>query len=102
MGFEPEPQRRGASSFKVRCLNHSATEAPNCFGTNLIICICFQWYNWSEIFGAGKTGGFAYVIKYFLYVSVALSFGLMAAMFVRVFAPYACGSGIPEVSETIF
>ena len=28
MGFEPEPQREGASSFKARRLNHSATEAP--------------------------------------------------------------------------
>ena len=28
MGFEPKPQRRGASSFKASHLNHSATEAP--------------------------------------------------------------------------
>lgn len=34
-----------------------------------------------------------------LYVVVALTLAALAAMLVRVFAPYACGSGIPEVSQ---
>ena len=39
MGFEPELQRRGASSFKVRRLNHSATEAP-CVVVCVCVCVC--------------------------------------------------------------
>ena len=33
MGFEPEPQRRGASGFTARHLNHSATDVPH---TNIL------------------------------------------------------------------
>ena len=67
-------------------------------------CIVFQWYTWSQLFGVGdhqndSTGG-AYIIKYFVYVLWACFFGFMSAMFVRMFAPYACGSGIPEVCIT--
>ena len=36
-------------------------------------------------------------MKYFFYLLSGCLFALTAAMFVRVFAPYACGSGIPEV-----
>ena len=57
----------------------------------------FQWYTWAEILGVSSGGG-AYVVKYLLYLICGCFFALLAAMFVRVFAPYACGSGIPEVS----
>ena len=33
-----------------------------------------------------------------MYVLWAMTFATLAVMLVRVFAPYACGSGIPEVS----
>ena len=36
-------------------------------------------------------------MKYIFYLISGCLFALTAAMFVRVFAPYACGSGIPEV-----
>ena len=58
----------------------------------------FQWYTWAEILGVSSDGG-AYVVKYLLYLVSGTLFALTAAMFVRVFAPYACGSGIPEVSK---
>jgi chloride channel 3/4/5 len=32
-----------------------------------------------------------------MYIIWALIFAALAALLVRVFAPYACGSGIPEV-----
>ena len=60
----------------------------------------FQWYTWAEILGVSSGGG-AYVVKYLLYLICGCFFALLAAMFVRVFAPYACGSGIPEVSSCI-
>lgn len=43
-------------------------------------------------------GASAYILNYFLYIMWALSFAFLAVSLVRVFAPYACGSGIPEVS----
>jgi H+/Cl- antiporter ClcA len=36
-------------------------------------------------------------MNYFMYIYWALSFALLAVLLVKVFAPYACGSGIPEV-----
>lgn len=44
-------------------------------------------------------GAFAYILNYFMYVVWALMFSLLAVLLVKGFAPYACGSGIPEVSE---
>lgn len=38
-----------------------------------------------------------YVVNYFMYVCWALLFAFLAVILVRAFAPYACGSGIPEV-----
>lgn len=39
-----------------------------------------------------------YIISYLFYIVWALIFAALAAALVRMFAPYACGSGIPEVS----
>lgn len=44
-------------------------------------------------------GAGAYVLNYLLYVMWALLFSFLAVSLVRVFAPYACGSGIPEVRD---
>jgi H+/Cl- antiporter ClcA len=38
-----------------------------------------------------------YIVDYFVYVALALVFAAMAAMYVRIFAPYASGGGIAEV-----
>lgn len=60
--------------------------------------ISFQWWTWPDLFG-DKTdkGAGAYIIQYLMYVVWAMVFATLAVMLVRVFAPYACGSGIPEV-----
>lgn len=42
-------------------------------------------------------GAFAYVVNYLMYILWALLFSFLAVILVRAFAPYACGSGIPEV-----
>lgn len=47
-------------------------------------------------------GAFAYILNYFMYVIWALMFSLLAVLLVKGFAPYACGSGIPEVSGLFF
>jgi hypothetical protein len=61
-----------------------------------------QWKTWPEMFGlTGDRGAGPYALSYFLYLLWAIFFATLAAMLVRVFAPYACGSGIPEVSFCI-
>lgn len=40
-------------------------------------------------------------MNYFMYTYWALSFAFLAVCLVKVFAPYACGSGIPEVRMTM-
>ena len=59
----------------------------------------FQWHTWPALFGLEETeGAGAYIISYLMYIVWAMGFATLAVMLVRVFAPYACGSGIPEVS----
>lgn len=62
---------------------------------------CQQWKTWSEIFGGSRSGAGSYVVTYFLYMLWAIVFAMLAALFVRVFAPYACGSGIPEIKTIL-
>lgn len=52
---------------------------------------------WSELIAQTKDGAGAYIISYIFYIAWALLFASLAAGLVRMFAPYACGSGIPEV-----
>lgn len=53
---------------------------------------------WSEVLGQSREGAGAYIISYFFYIIWALLFAALSASLVRMFAPYACGSGIPEVN----
>lgn len=57
----------------------------------------FQWRTWPEVFSQSREGVGPYIISYFFYICWALFFASLAAALVRAFAPYACGSGIPEV-----
>lgn len=45
-------------------------------------------------------GAFAYIVNYLMYIFWALLFSFLAVTLVRAFAPYACGSGIPEVNNS--
>ncbi|XP_023601214.1 LOW QUALITY PROTEIN: H(+)/Cl(-) exchange transporter 4 [Myotis lucifugus] len=58
---------------------------------------CPLWQKWSELLVNRSEGASAYILNYLLYVLWALLFAFLAVSLVRVFAPYACGSGIPEV-----
>ncbi|MGH0144279.1 UNVERIFIED_CONTAM: hypothetical protein FKN15_046639 [Acipenser sinensis] len=62
---------------------------------------CPQWQKWSELMVGRSEGASAYVLNYFLYVMWALTFAFLAVSLVRVFAPYACGSGIPEIKTIL-
>ncbi|KAK9746529.1 CBS domain [Popillia japonica] len=62
---------------------------------------CSQWRTWSEVLGQSRTGAGAYVISYLFYIMCALLFAALSASLVRMFAPYACGSGIPEIKTIL-
>ncbi|KAL5011784.1 hypothetical protein ScPMuIL_010335 [Solemya velum] len=62
---------------------------------------CSQWFTWSELVGISGQGAGAFIVKYIFYILWALFFTMCAALFVRVFAPYACGSGIPEIKTIL-
>ncbi|KAK3607649.1 hypothetical protein CHS0354_010706 [Potamilus streckersoni] len=61
---------------------------------------CSQWFMWSDLMGVENEAG-AYIIRYITYMMFALLFAFLAAIFVRVFAPYACSSGIPEIKTIL-
>uniref|UniRef100_A0AAR2IJB2 Chloride channel protein n=1 Tax=Pygocentrus nattereri TaxID=42514 RepID=A0AAR2IJB2_PYGNA len=62
---------------------------------------CPQWQKWAELMTGHTESAGAYVLNYFLYVLWALFFSFLAVSLVRVFAPYACGSGIPEIKTIL-
>uniref|UniRef100_A0A8C9SJS8 Chloride channel protein n=1 Tax=Scleropages formosus TaxID=113540 RepID=A0A8C9SJS8_SCLFO len=43
----------------------------------------------------------SYIMNYFMYTYWALAFAFLAVSLVKVFAPYACGSGIPEIKTIL-
>lgn len=62
----------------------------------------FQWLTWPQLFGALDDSAGGYILSYMFYVLWAVSFGALAAVLVRMFAPYASGGGIPEVKFHIW
>ncbi|XP_029463341.1 H(+)/Cl(-) exchange transporter 5 isoform X1 [Rhinatrema bivittatum] len=63
---------------------------------------CPEWRSWSQlIIGSQAKGALPYMLNYFMYVLWALMFAFLAVSLVRVFAPYACGSGIPEIKTIL-
>nr|XP_002127837.1 H(+)/Cl(-) exchange transporter 4-like [Ciona intestinalis] len=63
---------------------------------------CTEWKTWAAIFGVDHGSSTTiYAVNYMLYIVLALSFASLAAILVKMFAPYACGSGIPEVKTIL-
>ena len=61
---------------------------------------CSGWVDWPRAFGA-ESDSATFVAGYFSYAAWALLFTTIATMFPRVFAPYASGSGVPEVKTIL-
>jgi chloride channel 3/4/5 len=65
---------------------------------------CWQWRTWSETLqglpGSGRRDQ-GYGLDYLAYIAIATSFGICAAWLVCVFAPFASGSGIPEIKTIL-
>lgn len=78
----------------------------SCLNFNLVcdnkikITFLFQWLAWPQVFSLQKRDAGHYIISYFFYIFWAIVFASLSASLVRMFAPYACGSGIPEVNIT--
>ncbi|XP_047523768.1 H(+)/Cl(-) exchange transporter 5 isoform X5 [Pieris napi] len=62
---------------------------------------CSEWLTWPQVFGESRDGPGAYIISYLFYIVWALTFAALSASLVRMFAPYACGSGIPEIKTIL-
>uniref|UniRef100_A0A667Y567 Chloride channel protein n=1 Tax=Myripristis murdjan TaxID=586833 RepID=A0A667Y567_9TELE len=62
---------------------------------------CPQWKSWAELITGATEGPFAYIVNYLMYIVWALLFSFLAVTLVRAFAPYACGSGIPEIKTIL-
>ncbi|KAF5899776.1 H(+)/Cl(-) exchange transporter 5-like, partial [Clarias magur] len=62
---------------------------------------CPDWKSWAELTVGVNEGASAYVVNYLMYVAWALLFSYLAVVLVRAFAPYACGSGIPEIKTIL-
>ncbi|XP_077302121.1 chloride channel protein 3 isoform X2 [Arctopsyche grandis] len=62
---------------------------------------CSQWLTWPEVFGEPREGTGPFIISYLFYIIWALTFAALSASLVRMFAPYACGSGIPEIKTIL-
>lgn len=62
---------------------------------------CEEWKTWPQLIGIQEGGFFAATIAFFMYIVVALFLALLAAMLVKTLAPYACGSGIPEIKTIL-
>lgn len=68
------------------------------FGTAEFQCIDY-YISAALPFLTSLQGPGSYIMNYFMYIYWALSFAFLAVCLVKVFAPYACGSGIPEVRK---
>ncbi|KAL0969963.1 hypothetical protein UPYG_G00235330 [Umbra pygmaea] len=62
---------------------------------------CPEWNSWAELFAGSSEGAAAYVLNYMMFMLWALLFAFLAVILVRAFAPYACGSGIPEIKTIL-
>uniref|UniRef100_A0A671QTF0 Chloride channel protein n=1 Tax=Sinocyclocheilus anshuiensis TaxID=1608454 RepID=A0A671QTF0_9TELE len=63
---------------------------------------CPQWKSWAELMdGVSEVGSEYYTCNHFIIMFWALLFAFLAVILVRAFAPYACGSGIPEIKTIL-
>ncbi|XP_071786875.1 H(+)/Cl(-) exchange transporter 5-like isoform X4 [Asterias amurensis] len=68
---------------------------------NLNDITCPTWYQWYEFLGFENQDAGAYVLSYSVFVVTSLLMAAFAVLLVLVFAPYACGSGIPEIKTIL-
>ena len=66
---------------------------------------CEEFLTWGEVFGLYSdgyvVGAYKYIFNYIGYVTLSAGFATLAATYVKVIAPYAYGSGIPEIKTIL-
>ncbi|XP_077869292.1 H(+)/Cl(-) exchange transporter 4-like [Saccoglossus kowalevskii] len=62
---------------------------------------CSKWHTWAELFNILGDNAGSYIINYLFYVLWGFGLATLAVSLVRAFAPYACGSGIPEIKTIL-
>ena len=74
-----------------------------CWSNSTIIAqdYCSNWLRWSELMVGGDNKLIRYAVNYFCYICIGTSFAMLTVIFVMVIAPYASGSGIPEVKTIL-
>jgi len=78
-----------------------------CWASNLSVVESYEvncpaWQPWPQVWGySGSSDGANYTLSYLMYVLIGVLFGVTSALMVRVLAPYACGSGIPEIKTIL-
>jgi chloride channel 3/4/5 len=60
----------------------------------------FKWSNWNEIFQVESPNS-DWWVTYIIHISLSLLLAFLAAVLVKFFAPYACGSGVPEIKTIL-
>ena len=60
---------------------------------------CTQWKEWSDIAEVSPGTAGAYAFNYVIYTFLAVFMAGFAGLYVIALAPYASGSGIPEVCD---
>ncbi|KAK6738639.1 hypothetical protein RB195_020634 [Necator americanus] len=68
-----------------------------CWSSNDTDSDCSAWTAWPEMLDYYGKSPFFYVLEFMFYVGWAVLMATLAVLLVKVFAPYACGSGIPEI-----
>lgn len=69
--------------------------------TNVNTEECTEWFTWPQVFGTYSKGAGEFLLSYIMYIFWSTIFATFAVLLVKVFAPYACGSGLPEVRKEI-
>ncbi|GIX97513.1 hypothetical protein CDAR_517471 [Caerostris darwini] len=62
---------------------------------------CDQWVSWYIFFKLEYFSTEEYMLSYTIYVFWSLVFSILACSMVKTFAPYASGSGVPEIKTIL-
>ena len=74
-------------------------------GTTSVDSDCDEFLTWGEVFGLYAdgyvVGAFSYIFNCLAYVAISACYATLAATYVKEIAPYAYGSGIPEIKTIL-
>ena len=67
--------------------------------------MCESWISWKDAFkinfSVNTDSSLDYFVSFIFYLLISLLYGLIASVLVKCFAPYACGSGVPEIKTIL-